>query len=127
MGEVEIKVHLFAKAKELAGGRDFLLCAVQAADASISCQDFLDRYVYTVSCRPRQLARAWRAHPRSASPPPAGRPGARPGGPSSCHEPLAVLRAPALRVPRPQCVLSLRPSRVGVLLDGGRRSQSSGR
>lgn len=49
MGEVEIRVQLFAKAKELAGGRDCLVCALQLpADASISCEDFLERYVYTV-------------------------------------------------------------------------------
>jgi len=48
-GRLELKVQLFAKAKELAGGRDFLLCSLAASDASISCQEFLDRYVYTVS------------------------------------------------------------------------------
>jgi hypothetical protein len=106
MGEVEIKVHLFAKAKELAGGRDFLLCAVQAADASISCQDFLDRYVYKVSRRQRQLARAWRAHPRAPSPPPAGRLEARPGGASSCPEPLAVCAHPR---PNPAVCVALTP------------------
>jgi len=48
MGGIEVRVQLFAKAKELAGGRDFLLCSLAEADAaSISCQDFLDRYVYT--------------------------------------------------------------------------------
>ena len=42
-------MQLFAKAKELAGGRDFLLCSLAAGDERISCQDFLDRYVFKVS------------------------------------------------------------------------------
>ena len=127
MGEVEIKVHLFAKAKELAGGRDFLVCVVQAADASISCQDFLDRYVYTVSRSPRQLAR--RVHPRAASPP---------GGwePDRAARARALSRLRCLRAPaspaRSACCPYSHPASacccyVGVLLDGGRWSQSSGR
>ena len=45
---LEVKVQLFAKAKELAGGRNFILCAVAGGDEDIVCQDFLDRYVFQV-------------------------------------------------------------------------------
>jgi len=100
MGEVEIRVQLFAKAKELAGGRDCLVCALQLpADASISCEDFLERYVYTVAATP-----AARRPPRGS----AAR--ARPG------------RGVRLPVPSRR---SSRPRRVGVLLDGRRWSPSS--
>ena len=43
-----MKVQLFAKAKELAGGRNFILCAIAGGDEDIVCQDFLDRYVFQV-------------------------------------------------------------------------------
>ena len=79
MGEVEIRVQLFAKAKELAGGRDCLVCALQLpADASISCEDFLERYVYTVA-----------RHPRCAPPAPRLR----------CQGPTGARRASACAVP----------------------------
>ena len=45
---LEVKVQLFAKAKELAGGRNFILCAIAGGDEDIVCQDFLDRYVFQV-------------------------------------------------------------------------------
>ena len=41
-------MQLFAKAKELAGGRNFILCAIAGGDEDIVCQDFLDRYVFQV-------------------------------------------------------------------------------
>jgi hypothetical protein len=44
-----VKVHLFAKAKELAGGRNCIVCSLETDDASISVQDFLERYVFRVS------------------------------------------------------------------------------
>ena len=49
MGVLEVKVHLFAKAKELAGGRNCIVCSLEADDESISVQDFLERYVFRVS------------------------------------------------------------------------------
>ena len=79
MGEVGNRVQLFAKAKELAGGRDCLVCALQLpADASISCEDFLERYVYTVA-----------RHPRCAPPAPRLR----------CQGPTGARRASACAVP----------------------------
>ena len=46
---LEVRVQLFAKAKELAGGRDCIVCSLASGDETIGCQDFLDRYVFQVA------------------------------------------------------------------------------
>mmetsp|Transcript_28686 Transcript_28686/g.92549 ORF Transcript_28686/g.92549 Transcript_28686/m.92549 type:complete len:87 (-) Transcript_28686:861-1121(-) len=50
---MEVKVHLFAKAKELAGGSLYITCRLEGS--SILCRDFLENHVFEVEPKLRVL------------------------------------------------------------------------
>jgi len=45
-GDIVLKVQLFAKAKELAGGKSSIQISLKQQHASITCGDFLETYVF---------------------------------------------------------------------------------
>ncbi|KAJ1487918.1 hypothetical protein T484DRAFT_1940423 [Baffinella frigidus] len=56
MTEVEVRVQLFAKAKELAGGASCVTCRLAAGDTTITSEDFLNKYLFEAVPALRALA-----------------------------------------------------------------------
>mmetsp|Transcript_6665 Transcript_6665/g.15345 ORF Transcript_6665/g.15345 Transcript_6665/m.15345 type:complete len:87 (+) Transcript_6665:23-283(+) len=50
---MEVKVHLFAKAKELAGGLSYITCKLD--NQTILCRDFVENHIFEVEPKLRVL------------------------------------------------------------------------